>query len=411
MVGSCACKAGTTNATVLGSSHALRLSLARATPAQPAGKMIDIACARPRRIGLAPAIVSAVIGVSLWSCHQDEPSSQSPVLHLIDTVRLAESDTSFVGLPTGLRIGRDGVIWIPDGRNSTIHEYAPDGEHLRDIGRRGSGPGEFEAGPAELLLANDTLGIVEDGSEAKLLDLQSGDELWARLIPSTSIPPAVPLAYQRGRAIFRLIDTVSRTTLMGVGTAVDSPLRGGPFPEPLGPSRIINDNFSYLQVVPLGDDSIGLAIELSNFLFVGPYQGPFDSIRVAHSSRRGALPKLLSSISDDQPQSAAAAVFRPSIPMLLARLADGKIAYVTADFERLSSRLAGTLYLSVIDLQRRRTCPDALVPVPSDPFARVAFAGDTLFVLAQVLPEGGAPYTVLRRYQVDTESCTWAAGT
>jgi hypothetical protein len=258
-------------------------------------------------------------------------------------------------------------------------------------------------------MVSDTIGMVEAGSIAMLLNVSSGTELWTRFIPSSAIPPAAPLAYQYGRFIFRSIDPARRTSLIRLREAIDSPDAGGPFPELLGPSHILNDNFSAIQVAALGPDSIALVIELSDYLFVGPFHGPFDSIRIARTHRRGAYRGLLREITEADPNKAAEASYTPSVPMLLERLPNGNIALVVGDLIRLSTRIGATMYLSVIDPGRRETCADARIPVPSDPLARVAIRGDTLAVLAQVLPSDGSPYAVLRRYRIDTAHCTWTA--
>lgn len=50
-----------------------------------------------------------------------------------------------------------GRVYIPDFQNNTIRVLAPDGSHLASIGRKGSGPGEFEALISVRVLSGDTI--------------------------------------------------------------------------------------------------------------------------------------------------------------------------------------------------------------------------------------------------------------
>ncbi len=63
-------------------------------------------------------------------------------------------DEIFFGTLGAVRSDSDGNVYLLDGQLSEIQVYAPDGEHLRTIGREGDGPGEMRA-PADLFITSD----------------------------------------------------------------------------------------------------------------------------------------------------------------------------------------------------------------------------------------------------------------
>jgi len=81
-----------------------------------------------------------------------------------DTARLVpevtiggmEGPDEFVfGNPTVLEVMDDGTILVLDNQAPAVRAYAPDGSYLRTLGRRGSGPGEYES--------PDGIGVLLDG--------------------------------------------------------------------------------------------------------------------------------------------------------------------------------------------------------------------------------------------------------
>jgi hypothetical protein len=54
------------------------------------------------------------------------------------------ADEYLIGEPQSVAVGRDGTVYLLDTQVPVLRAYAPDGTHLRDIGREGGGPGEYE---------------------------------------------------------------------------------------------------------------------------------------------------------------------------------------------------------------------------------------------------------------------------
>ena len=63
-------------------------------------------------------------------------------------------DEIFFGTLGAVRSDSDGNVYVLDSQLSEVQVYAPDGEHLRTIGREGDGPGEMRA-PADLFITSD----------------------------------------------------------------------------------------------------------------------------------------------------------------------------------------------------------------------------------------------------------------
>jgi hypothetical protein len=335
------------------------------------------------------------------SC-QPEEHTTSPILQLVDSVRLQESDSQFIGLPGGFAVSADGAYFIGDLQQRTVHRYASDGTRLGGIGRPGEGPGEFRAPPAVLATEGDSLFVVL-GPELQVFDSRTGVLLATRSLPGTFFHS---IAVDDGRVFFRYLNPEARSTVGVLTLASDSIETGGPFPELLGRSPVIaSPALSQVIATPAGGDTILVAVQSSNFVYVGPIAGPFDSVPVAVVGRQGARPDLLEQIAAD-PENAGTAVYTPSLPTALQRLSSGELLHVVSDLQLVESRFSGKLLVSVIDLSGRTTCPDAEVPVPADPRPLSVIHGDTLVVLSQQV-SGTESQVWVRKYLVDATRCEW----
>ncbi len=72
-----------------------------------------------------------------------------------------EDDEVLFGVITDVIAGKDGNFYLLDAQLNEIQVYAPDGEHLRTIGREGEGPGEFRGAFNLLLLPNGNIGVFQ----------------------------------------------------------------------------------------------------------------------------------------------------------------------------------------------------------------------------------------------------------
>jgi hypothetical protein len=85
-----------------------------------------------------------------------EPADVTVTLMPVDSIGIEMGDSCYVlGAVEGVAYGPDGNIAVLDCAMSCIRIYSPEGEFLRQIGRRGNGPGEMQSVAF--------LGISEDG--------------------------------------------------------------------------------------------------------------------------------------------------------------------------------------------------------------------------------------------------------
>ncbi|MEZ4386158.1 MAG: 6-bladed beta-propeller [Candidatus Krumholzibacteriia bacterium] len=70
-----------------------------------------------------------------------------------------EDDDIFFGLVSSVATDPDGNLYVLDSQLAQVMVFSPDGEHLRDVGRQGSGPGEYENPNQVVMLPDGTLGV------------------------------------------------------------------------------------------------------------------------------------------------------------------------------------------------------------------------------------------------------------
>lgn len=296
---------------------------------------------------------------------------------------------------------------IADRRNAALHWFGSDGAPRAYIGRRGDGPGEFRTGPTTVRADGDSAVVVDGGFVIQRFLLHSREEVLRRPTPYGAGFGHI-MAARAGRVYFAHVDRNARTTVGFVSTPSDSAVYGGPFPDPLPRSQLIADYLSFSQLAVLGGDSVALVLQSSEYVFLGPFKGPFDSLRVPVVRRRGTRPDILAGLIAGQVGSESP-LTKLTMPSLLSRLPSGELVYVGFDAELVShNRFAGTMYVSVVDPAGRRACVDAPIAAPTDPPPWAALAADTLVVLVQEVADDRV-WTVVRKYQIQTDHCQWLA--
>jgi len=76
-------------------------------------------------------------------------------------------DEYLIGSPRAIAVGKDGTIFLLDRQVPVVRAYAPDGTHLRDIGREGGGPGEYRR-PDGMTTLPDGRVLVRDPGNARI---------------------------------------------------------------------------------------------------------------------------------------------------------------------------------------------------------------------------------------------------
>ena len=81
----------------------------------------------------------------------------------IEEIRLQGDSNRVIGVVTSFKIANNGDIYLSDESSATIHVYSSKGIFLRQIGRFGQGPGEFEHNRT-IRLAQDRVGVMDVGA-------------------------------------------------------------------------------------------------------------------------------------------------------------------------------------------------------------------------------------------------------
>lgn len=130
----------------------------------------------------------------------------SPELVLLDSVELRDPNDAPIGTPGDLLALADGRVLLADPQNFRLLEYDARGELVRSIGKKGSGPGEFQQiGP--IALDGDSLLHVLEPSVLQTLEFRTGSFVQRVKIPA---PFATSVGAQDGAVYFRTLDSAQR---------------------------------------------------------------------------------------------------------------------------------------------------------------------------------------------------------
>lgn len=90
------------------------------------------------------------IGVVFQQCTAEQSSDSidtNTIFHTVEEIRIGkiEGENEYVfGSIHDIDVGKNGVIFVADRQVPVIRMYDKDGRFLRDIGREGRGPGEYQ---------------------------------------------------------------------------------------------------------------------------------------------------------------------------------------------------------------------------------------------------------------------------
>src|SRR6187551_3395842 len=95
-----------------------------------------------------PRTISRFLPLLLFvaACSPAGESASVPQLTLVEELRIGgaeEGPASFTTI-AGLGFDAEGRIWVLDRQTQELRVFGRNGEFVRNIGQRGSGPGEFQ---------------------------------------------------------------------------------------------------------------------------------------------------------------------------------------------------------------------------------------------------------------------------
>lgn len=342
-----------------------------------------------------------------------------PVLHLVDSIPLEESDTAFLGrIPHTFTIDNVGAVYVADQASDRLLVFTPEGRLKRVIGRHGNGPGEFDRiGPvtvpgSELLIQG------WGGSTLSLLDTRNGEERyrvrhrgyiasWAKTATQLVLgsylgpgQPSVTLAPLESLVSGRMTEWLQPSLAM-------TPERYRKYPG--------LEMFNQVLVAALGDTLLvgyGAGEEIWRLRGDGVV---VDSLAVPRRLRRGARVQYFPPYAIPR-QSFHEALSGLSNLLGIWPMSGGRVAIwfqdaTTESAKRPNAEIQGIAYISVLDSALQRACVDGVVETPGTGRTRLAFSRDTLFSIDQVVEKGNADSTrirtVVRKYSFDLAGCRW----
>lgn len=154
-------------------------------------------------------------------------------------------------------------------------------------------------GPTVVTLHSDSIAIVGDGMFWRAVDIPRAELLWSRQRPSAM---SGALTSANGVIYADRYDRANRSTLFAFRASADSAVPGGPFPELMAANDLVGTYFSVVAAGAVGHDTLAVAIQSSNYLFIGAFPaGPFDSLLMPVVNRCGAMPELLAQVIPSRP--------------------------------------------------------------------------------------------------------------
>jgi len=143
-----------------------------------------------------------VISSLLIACGEPGSIDPSTADSCTDTLTLSVSDTLGIMFGDSIYVfgtiaqagfDRDGNIIVLDGLKAQMSIFSPSGELLRTVGRKGSGPGEFQY-PYSYALLNDGSLIIGDWAGAATVFFDSTFEFSDQLLGYSPVSPQFPVA-------------------------------------------------------------------------------------------------------------------------------------------------------------------------------------------------------------------------
>ncbi len=334
----------------------------------------------------------------------------------VDSVVLAETDTSFVGKPAMFfGLGPDGSFLIPDQTSDRLMVYDRDGRLRQFVGRRGQGPGEMSTVGITTFVVDSLLIHATMGRSIHMFAWPTGR--WVRTLHVRGfVTSAAALGgrlffgdydpfVRRGVVVLEREALVTEDTAQVGASLVEFPRDYVTYPD--------FDMFNSV-LIAAWPDTLAVGFGGTDFLVLYDLRGaPTDTLWIPPVRRRGipeAAKRLFRPNAGSFPDRLAAVsglygLWRPDEGGLLAWYGDGETHGVPGQ----PMEVLNQAWLSLIDPGLRRACVDIRVPAFDTKIPRLAFRHDTLYALDQVVPdqEGKSPRTVIRRFVIDRSRCDW----
>ena len=367
---------------------------------------------------------AAVLAVTCVACAvqpTEDADGMGPSVVAIDSFRLEEVDTLYIGNPYTPVIDRfDGSVYIPDIFSRRVLRYARDGRLMQVIGGPGSGPGEFRSAEAVFVASDSIVGVYDNMlRRLSLFDRASG--AFRRSRELSGVAGTTPPVVRTDGVWFPLVDQNYREPRFAVARSVarwiadrDTVLYLGSMPAEFSAS-VEGGFWSYANFLLLGalafhERGLIRGWQLKNDLFLLNEAGEvLDTINIPVRQRNGVPPNIRE-LLDVHRISQKETLEKFSRLRQLHTLSDGSIVFTHHDQRVLKLEpvpvLSATVWIGVISADLKRACVDTKLPVSEEARSMETFHGDTLFQLDRRIVAGELQ-TWIRYFTVDTAACQW----
>ena len=119
---------------------------------------------------MSPLLLLSFVFAPAWATHADPSETirvnnpakapRTEVVRLEELWRVGEDDEVVFGAIGSVVLDGDGQVYVADMQAKAISVFSPDGEFLRNLGREGEGPGEFQEPRSLVLMPNGNVGVI-----------------------------------------------------------------------------------------------------------------------------------------------------------------------------------------------------------------------------------------------------------
>ena len=338
---------------------------------------------------------SAVAGACGFDGTSDAPVALSPMVP-VDSIRLLETDAAHISRPSGIEQARNGDYLVSDRLSGQLYRFTHAGQFLNTIGRKGAGPGEFQA-PRGIAIVNDTIIAFDPGlrrAQTFTLDGDLAGDPFALAFDLSMVASAgssVWIGGSGGQDRMSLLRWNRTTGDVASLLPVPALLQSNPLLLLLGGAVFAPaDGPTQSMIVGFGAGSTVYRVDPENGEIL-------DSVVVPIRRRRG-LPD--EAIDRAREGDGFAVINAASGLTRIARLSSGGFALLHMDMTRKQVSFSGDMFLTTVSADGIPSCVDFPVPLLDETRPMVSVKGDTLIILEQPIDESDSVATIIRRFAI-----------
>lgn len=320
---------------------------------------------------------------------------------------LEEADSIFIGRPSGIAVSAAGQLAIGDGLERRVLVFDGNGKRRAIVGRKGAGPGEF-ATTSFIAFPSESSMVVSDLAQRRLSLFRLTDSV--RFVRQVNVTGTANYIQARGEStvVLGLLDTERRTALASWRIGEDSLRAHLLAPRELLDGKMLPGSLPDAMVAFRENDYVVAFLGVDYAVrYATATDDAIDTIRIPAARRRG-VPRDLDARLLALGMESHRLYDQVSLLQNVGALSGGRVALVHFDMTARGQRpFNGAAWVSVVEPDAGRACVDIPLPVRSESRARIAFRGDTLLVIDQRSDEQMKASTVVSRYTIVLDSCTW----